>query len=88
MTIVSENEQQKKRLAELREFLKKQDYPESLIDNGIQRAILKGPITGDSTRKTDDRVIPFVSTFNPNNSNVMPFVRDCETLFNKSARMK
>ena len=86
VTIVSENEQQKKRLAELREFLKKQDYPESLIDIGIQMAILKGPITGASTRKTDDRVIPFVSTFNPNNSNVMPFVRDCETLLNKSAR--
>ena len=78
----------KKRLKELCEFLRKPDYPESIIDNGIQRAILKGPITDESSRKSEDRDIPFVPTFNPNNSNIMPFVRDCEKLLNRSSRMK
>ena len=89
VTIVSDPEQQKIRLAELRKFLKRQDYPETVIDNGVERAKSKGPISGSQDRqKSEDSVIPLVSTYNPNNTNMIPFVRSCEPLLKQSSRMK
>lgn len=37
--IVKDSERQKKRLAELHEHLKKQQYPQKLVENGIPRAL-------------------------------------------------
>ena len=77
VTIVSDKSQQRDRLDQLKSFLRKQNYPETLIENGIDRAIKKGPITGDGT-KNKENVIPLVTTFNPCNTNVLPFIRGCE----------
>ena len=89
MTTVSDPEQQKIRLAELHKFLKRQEYPEAVIDNSIERAKSNGPISGSHGRqKSEDSVIPLVSTYNPNNTNMIPFVRSCEPLLKKSSRMK
>ena len=57
VTIVSDKSQQEVRLYQLKSFLKQQDYPESLIINGIQRAIKKGPITGEGRRTPNINVI-------------------------------
>lgn len=90
VTIVSDTNQQEMRLAELKQFLKKQNYPDKLIENGIERAITKGPITGDGNNqsKGNTNVIPLVTTFNPCNTNVLPFVRNCQTILKQSSRMK
>ena len=85
VTIVSDPEQQKIRLAK---FLKRQAYPETNIDNDVERAKSKGSISGSQDRqKFEDSVIPLVSTYNPNNTNMIPF-RSCEALLKRSSRMK
>ena len=89
VTLVSDPEQQKICLAELRKFLKRQDYPKAVIGNGVERAKSKGPISGSQERqKSEDSVIPLVSTYNPNNTKMIPFIRSCEPLLKQSSRMK
>ena len=63
-----ENQQQKLRhLSELKENLeKKYDYPVNIITNGIKKA-LKIPQNELKNQKKTDEVLPFISTFNPNN---------------------
>ena len=52
------------------------NYPEAVIDNGVERAKLKGPISGSQDRqKSEERGIPLVSTYNPSNTNMIPFFR-------------
>ena len=88
VTIVSDKSQQRDRLDPLKSFLRKQNYPETLIENGIDRAIKKSPITDDSKPKNKENVIPLVTTFNPCNTNVLPFICACEKVLQKSDRMK
>ena len=88
VTIVSDKSQQGDHLDQLKYFLRKQNYPETLIENRIDRAIKKGPITADSKPKNKENVIPLVTTFNPCNTNVLPFIRGCEKVLQKSDRMK
>ena len=59
-----------------------------MIENGIDRAIKKGPIIGDGKPKNKKNVIVLVTTFNPCNTNVLPFIRGCEKMLQKSDRMK
>ena len=73
VTIVSDRSQQEVRLNQLKGFLRQQGYPDSLIRNGITKAIDKGPITGEGRHTDDTNVIPLVTTFNPCNTNVLPF---------------
>ena len=87
VTIVSDRSQQEVRLNQLKGFLRQQGYPDSLIRNGITKAIDKGPITGEGRHTDDTNVIPLVTTFNPCNTNVLPFVRSCEKVLRKSERM-
>ena len=88
VTIVSDKSQQRDRLDQIKSFLRKHNYPETLIENGIDRAIKKGPITGGGKPKNKENVIPLVTTFNPCNTNVLPFIRGCEKVLQKSDRMK
>ena len=90
VTIVTDKKLQTQRLDELFTYLKHQGYLEKLIHNGILRAKEKGPISGDN-RKSDgtEKVIPCVTTFNPQNTNIFPIVRACEQLFlRNSSKMK
>ena len=88
VTIVKDKELQKKRLSELHIQLRKQDYPEEVIRNGIERAKSKGPIKPtDRNNEASTSVIPFVTTYNPRNTNMLPAVRACEVLLNKSQTM-
>ena len=87
---MKDEEVKQPRLHELAVYLRKQLYPESLINNGIERAKLKGPITSDQRQtKTNslNEVIPFVTTFNPRNKNVFPVMKSFEQVLKRSDKM-
>lgn len=76
-TIVSEKELKKKRLKELESMLVDRKYPPQLIKSGIEKAN-KLDITELRKKKEDNHtydMIPFVHTYNPNNSNLYDVVR-------------
>ena len=67
-------------LKELRTFLKTQKYPEIVIikiKKGIEKVL---PISQEQHRtkklKNNDDILPFLSTYNSNNSNVFPKARE------------
>ena len=89
ITIVSNSDVINARLNELRYFLKSQHYPDKVIDSGIKRAIEKGPFTTRIEKNRDDKIIPFISTYNPLNLNMYPIIRNrCEDLKKTSVRMR
>ena len=75
-TIISEENVLINRMTELKSFLLKQNYPESLIDGGIAKAMDLDKNTLRSIKnKTDDKVIPYVSTHNPKNPEIYKVIQ-------------
>ena len=74
--IVENNEQKTLKLNELKSLLTKQNYPKKLIESGIQRA---ENIPQNSLRKpkekNNSKIIPFITTNNPNNPNIFPIIK-------------
>ncbi|VDI75433.1 Hypothetical predicted protein [Mytilus galloprovincialis] len=95
ITITSTDILRNKRLEELKVYLKKQHYPEQVINYGIQKALTKGPIITESRRSetTDEssnnlnKIIPFITTYNPRDYDIFSFMRQIETNLHKSERM-
>ena len=89
ITITNTGNAQNQRLEELKRHLRKQDYPEEIINFGIQKALEKGPIKTDqrNTNKTVDEIIPFVTTFNPRDFNVFKFMKQIENNLHESEKM-
>ena len=77
--IISEQNVLINRMKELKLFLLKQNYPESLIDGGIEKAMKLEKSTLRTVKdRTEDQVMPYVSTHNPKNPeiyNVIQFNR-------------
>ena len=90
-TIVSENDTKKKRLYELKIFLKRQHYPEGLIDSAIRKA-LDIPINElRNTRDKDENNgenIPFVITHNLRNHNILSSAKRFFPILEQSPNMK
>ena len=65
------------KLKELRAILKTQKYPETVVENGIEKtlAIPQGHTRKEKLKKKYD-TLPFISTYNHNNPNVLPKVRE------------
>ena len=61
-----------------------------MIRYGISRVVEKGPKKGHNWKdECIDKGIPYVTTYNPRNTNIFPVVRACEQLFlHKSDRMR
>ena len=75
-TIISEENVLINRMTELKSFLLKQNYPESLIDGGIAKAMnLDNNTLRTIKNKTDDKVIPYVSTHNPKNPEIYKVIQ-------------
>ena len=75
-TIISEENVLINRMTELKSFLLKQNYPESLIDGGIAKAMNLDKNTLRTIKnKTDDKVIPYVSTHNPKNPEIYKVIQ-------------
>jgi len=75
-TIVEDNSIKHEKLDELKNVLQKQKYQQSIIDNGIKKA-LDIPTTELRSSKTiaSEKVIPFINTHNPNNLNIFPIIK-------------
>ena len=70
-TIISEQNVLINRMKELKMFLLKQNYPESLIDGGIEKAMNLEKSTLRTVKdRTEDQVMPYVSTHNPKNPEI------------------
>ena len=65
------------KLKELRTILKTQKYPKMVVEKRIEKA-LTIPQEGPRSQKlkNKDDISPFISTYNPNNANVFPKVRE------------
>ena len=65
------------KLKELRATLKTQKYPETVVEKGIEKtlAISQEHPRKEKLKKKDD-TLPFISTYNHNNPNVLPKVRE------------
>ena len=73
-----ENQQQKfKNLSELKENLKKHDYPVNIITNDINKTLeIPQDVLREPRVKQTDEVLPFISTFNPNNPPVYNAIKN------------
>ena len=69
-TIVENQQQKLKHIHELKSNLKKYEYPETLIANGIQKALgISQETLTTPIEKNNKNVLPFIPTHNPNNPN-------------------
>lgn len=61
-----------------KKYLRKQGYPKKLIEDGIEKSKnldRKQLINTPSPDVTTQEIIPFVTTYNPKNKNITPFVK-------------
>ena len=80
-TIVSEEHVLKYRMQELKSFLLKQKYPEQIINHGLEKAMA---LDKDHLRtvqeRTEESIIPYVSTYNPNDPEMFHVIIDNEPI--------
>jgi hypothetical protein len=80
-------------LREPRLYLENQQYPEEIVEHGIQKALKKGPIDTELREQVhvtsnQNNIIPFVATYNPRDYNIFHFMKQIEFTLNSSERMK
>ena len=65
------------KLKELKTMLKTQKYPKMAAEMGIEKALAipQEQLRSEKLKKKDN-ILPFISTYNPNNPNVFPKVRE------------
>jgi hypothetical protein len=73
--------------------LKNQQYPEEIVEHGIQKALEKGPIHTELREQVhvtsnQNNIIPFVTSYNPRDYNIFHFMKQIEFNLNSSERMK
>lgn len=88
-TIVSDKKIQKQRLSELRISLLKRNYPDTVISEGIRQAtsIPRNLLLIPSEKKVEE-VIPYVSTFNPNNTEMFGILRNSMHILTNDQTMR
>ena len=76
-------------MKELETILLEQHYPERIIKAGIKKA-LKIPQNEIRNVKEQEKkkILPFISTFNPNNPKALPIIKQTLENFKTSDRMK
>ena len=75
-TIVSDQDTQKRRLSELHISLQKRNYPDSVISEGFKKAtsIPRNILLTTREKKAED-ILPYVSTYNPNNTEMFRILK-------------
>ena len=87
--IVSNDETLERRFEELTNFLTKQKYPKELIKGGIQKAkTLNREELRNVQEKEKEDIIPYVSTFNPNNSEIYGEIHSDIKVLRRDEHMK
>lgn len=76
-TIVNDDSVKIQRLQELKKYLKKQSYPDKIIDDAIEKTMkldrkkLLNPVQNNNKKS---KILPLVTTHNPRNTNIAPIV--------------
>lgn len=76
-TIVNDESVKIQRLQELKKYLKKQSYPDKIIDDAIEKTMkldrkkLLNPVQNNNKKS---KILPLVTTHNPRNTNIAPIV--------------
>ena len=87
--IVSDEEVLTRRLSELKDALLKQNYPQGVIESGIQRAIdLNQSALRKVRQRSEDSVVTLVSTFNPKNRELFNAIRQNMTILLDDVKMR
>jgi len=87
-TIVSCENTKLARLDELKQFLIGRSYPIGLINKGIEMALAIDQNTLRTPRdRNEEQILPFVSTYNPSNTNMFSVIRENLPMLNGSERM-
>ena len=88
-TIVSNSTIRDHRLEDLRRFMKRKQYPEQVITNGIERAkaLNRCDLLQPKENSPDNSDIPFVHTFNSANPQVLDVIRNSISLLAPSEQM-
>lgn len=89
-TIVSDEKKRNQRLEEMKKYLRNQGYPIKLIEDGIMKAKnldRKQLINPPSPDVTTQEILPFVTTYNPKNKNITPFVKHLNDVLKTDERM-
>ena len=71
--IVSKPDTRERRLTELKEFLRKQNYPKSIISEGIRKAksLTRDELRAPKEPQSNRNILPLVKTNNPNNPQIV-----------------
>ena len=76
-------------MEELKTFPKRRKYPLRLVENGIKKALTQSPNNLRNYRpKLYETVIPFVSTYNPNNPEMIRIIKENQHILERSDTMK
>ena len=89
--IISDENTLLTRLEELKTFLSKQKYPPALIEDSILKVkALKRPnlLQPKQLSNADNNIIPYVTTFSPNNPEIFPDIRQNKSIHLRNDRMK
>ena len=89
-TIVTENNRLEKRMEELKQDLMKRNYPILLINDGIEKTMEKDikELRQVKEKLNQNQIIPFVSTFNPQNPELFSVIKQNVHILEKSDTMK
>lgn len=87
--IVSEQRNTELRFQELKRFLKRQNYPDNLVEAGISQAKALDMRTARQVKTNEtENIIPYVSTFNPRNTEIYGEIRNDLTILQRDNHMK
>ncbi|MCG7879609.1 MAG: GIY-YIG nuclease family protein [Candidatus Thiodiazotropha endolucinida] len=88
-TIISEEHVVQTRMEELKSFLIKQKYPLQIIEHGINRAMsLDKAVLRTVKEKSEDKIIPYVSTYNPKDPELFNVIRDNVPILEEDDKMR
>jgi hypothetical protein len=73
--------------------LKNQQYPQEIVEHGIQKALEKGPIYAELREQVhvtsnQNNIIPFLATYNPKDYNIFHFMKHIGFNLNSNECMK
>ena len=86
-TIISEEKVLAKRIRELKPFLIKQNYPEQIIEHGLQKAMsLDRTLLRTVKAKLEENIVPYVSTYNPRDAETFQVIMDNIPIFQEDEK--
>ena len=74
-TIAENNAEKLKNLENLKTNLSKYHYPDSLIKQGFQKALLIPQKDWQEPKKSNENILPFITIFDPNNTNIYSTIK-------------